>query len=473
MAPLFNIQKQKSDVFLTMCKIIIFDLDGVLVNTRDLHYESLNLALKPHNLSISYDEHIAKYNGHPTRYKLDILTKEKNLSHKHHHSIWKEKQEYTQQLLKKHLAPNQAIINTIIELSKTHKIYVASNSIWKTVKNSLLYSGLLEYVDYFISCEDVKNPKPSSEIYLKCFQHANISPSDALIIEDSPIGIQAANNSGAHVLPVNSPDDVTLDTIQKMLSNIYSHTSVIVPKTKINIVIPMAGLGSRFASAGYEKPKPLIDVNGKTMIQTVVNNIGILGQYIFIVQKEHYKTYHLDILLPAIVPDCKIIQLDGLTEGAACSVLTCKSLIDNDTPLLIANSDQFLEWSPYQFLQCCSQNVDACISTFTNDSPKFSFAKVDDKGYVTEVAEKRPISNCATTGIYWWKQGSDFVKYAEQMISKNIRTNNEFYVCPVFNEAIQDSKRVMICHCDAFWCLGTPEDLEYYLEEHNTLQRQA
>lgn len=451
-----------------MCKVIIFDLDGVLVDTRELHYESLNLALQPYSIHISYGEHIAKYNGHPTRYKLDLLSKEKNLSHKHHDAIWKHKQEYTQQLLKKHIVPNQPIIDAIQQLSKTYKIYVASNSIWKTVKNSLLFSNLIEHVDFFISCEDVKLPKPSSEIYLKCFQHANICPSDALIIEDSPIGIEAAKNSGAHVFPVNSSNDVNLENIQKFISNIYSHQSVIVPKMKVNIVIPMAGLGSRFAAAGYIKPKPLIDVNGKTMIQTVVNNIGILGQYIFIVQKEHYEKYHLDILLPAIVPDCKIVQLDGLTEGAACSVLTAKSLIDNETPLLMANSDQFLEWSPYQFLQCCSQDVDACISTFTSTSSKFSFAKLDENGYVTEVAEKQPISDCATTGIYWWKHGSDFVKYAEQMIEKNIRTNREFYVCPVFNEAIQNNKKVMTCHCDAFWCLGTPEDLEFYLSAYKT-----
>lgn len=450
-----------------MCKVIIFDLDGVLVDTRDLHYESLNLALQPYSLHISYDEHIAKYNGNPTRYKLDLLTKEKQLSHKHHDTIWREKQDHTEHLLKQHIIPNPHIIDALKQLSKTYKIYVASNSIWKTIKNCLVYSNLIDYVDYFISCEDVKYPKPSSEIYLKCFQHANVSPSDALIIEDSPIGIQAAKNSGAHVLPVNSPADVTLQNIQSFISNIYSHQMTITPKTKINILIPMAGLGSRFATAGYIKPKPLIDVNGKTMVQTVVDNIGIRGQYIFIVQKEHYTKYNLDILLPAIVPGCQVVQLDGVTEGAACSVLTAKHLIDNQTPLLIANSDQFLEWSPHQFLQCCSNNIDACISTFTSDSPKFSFAKLDDKGYTVEVAEKTPISNIATTGIYWWKQGSDFVKYAEQMIAKNIRTNGEFYVCPVFNEAIKDNKKVITCHCDAFWCLGTPEDLEYYLSAHN------
>lgn len=451
-----------------MCKVIVFDLDGVLVDTRELHYESLNMALQPYDLHISYDEHFAKYNGHPTRYKLDLLTKEKNLSHKYHDDIWREKQEYTQQLLKKHLIPNPNLVQALQKLSKKYKIYVASNSIWKTVKNCLVYSGLIEYVDYFISCEDVKYPKPSSEIYLKCFQHANISPLDAVIIEDSPIGLQSATNSGAHVLPVNGPLEVTIENIQNFISNINSHKSVIVPKTKINILIPMAGLGSRFANAGYKNPKPLIDVNGKTMVQTVVNNIGILGQYIFIVQKEHYEKYNLGILLPAIVPDCKIVQIDGLTDGAACSVLSAKYLIDNSTPLLIANSDQFLEWSPHQFLSCCSENIDACISTFTNQSPKFSFAKLDEKGYVSRVAEKDPISDCATTGIYWWKHGSDFVKYAEQMISKNIRTNGEFYVCPVFNEAIADAKKVITCHCDAFWCMGTPEDLEHYLQAYKS-----
>jgi dTDP-glucose pyrophosphorylase len=111
-------------------------------------------------------------------------------------------------------------------------------------------------------------------------------------------------------------------------------------------------------------------------------------------------------------------------------------------------------------------NVDGGIVTFEATHPKWSFAKIDESGLVTEVAEKNPISNIATVGYYYWKKGSDFVKYAEEMISENIRVNNEFYVCPVFNQAVKDIKKVITFNVDGMWGLGTPEDLKYYLENY-------
>jgi dTDP-glucose pyrophosphorylase len=200
------------------------------------------------------------------------------------------------------------------------------------------------------------------------------------------------------------------------------------------------------------------------MIQRVVQNIGIRGNFIFIVQSEHYDKYFLDIVLNAIAPNCKIVKTDGVTQGAACSVLLAKHHINSNAPLVIANSDQLVEWNSEEFFgNCTNSDIDGSISTFKCDHPKFSYAKIDDSLYVTEVAEKKVISNHATTGIYYWKRGSDFVKYAEEMIRQNIRVNNEFYVAPVFNMAIKDNKRFTIQQCEQFHCLGTPEDLEEFL----------
>ena len=112
-------------------------------------------------------------------------------------------------------------------------------------------------------------------------------------------------------------------------------------------------------------------------------------------------------------------------------------------------------------------NSDGGIVSFKATHPKWSFAKIDEKGLVTEVAEKNPISDIATVGYYYWKQGSDFVKYSEQMIQSNTRVNNEFYVCPVFNEAINDNKKIRTFNVKGMWGLGTPEDLNYYLENNN------
>jgi dTDP-glucose pyrophosphorylase len=205
------------------------------------------------------------------------------------------------------------------------------------------------------------------------------------------------------------------------------------------------------------------------MIQVVVDNLNIKAKYTFIVQKEHYEKYSLQYLLNLIAPDCNIVQVDGITEGAACTTLLAKEFIDNDEPLLMANSDQFVEWDSNETLYAFSNgDCDGGILTFPASHPKWSYAKLDDDGFVSEVAEKKPISEHATVGVYWWKKGSDYVKYAEQMIEKNIRTNGEFYVCPVFNEAIGDDKRVRIKEIDkdGMWGIGTPEDLNYFLKNY-------
>jgi dTDP-glucose pyrophosphorylase len=236
---------------------------------------------------------------------------------------------------------------------------------------------------------------------------------------------------------------------------------------KLNVLIPMAGAGSRFEQAGYTFPKPLIEIRNKPMIQVVVDNLNIKANYIYIVQKKHREKYNLDTLLNLLTPNCRIVEVDNLTEGAACTALLAKEFIDNDAPLFFANSDQFVEWDSNEFMYKMNEtNADGGIVTFEATHPKWSFAKIDDKGLVTEVAEKNPISNIATVGYYYWKHGSDFVKYAEQMIDKNIRVNNEFYVCPVFNEAVGDNKQIRTFNVDGMWGLGTPEDLKYYLENY-------
>ena len=235
----------------------------------------------------------------------------------------------------------------------------------------------------------------------------------------------------------------------------------------MNVLIPMAGAGSRFAQAGYTFPKPLIEVNGKPMIQVVVENLKIDAHYIFLVQKDHYEKYNLKQLLNLIAPDCDIVIVDGMTEGAACTTLLAKHLIDSDKPLLMANSDQYVEWDSNEALyEFSASNADGGILSFKATHPKWSFAKTGEDGFVSEVAEKNPISDNATVGIYYWKHGSDYVKYANQMIDKNVRTNNEFYVCPVFNEAIQDGKKVRLKMIDKMWGIGTPEDLNYFLENN-------
>ncbi len=234
----------------------------------------------------------------------------------------------------------------------------------------------------------------------------------------------------------------------------------------MKILIPMAGEGSRFAKEGYTFPKPLIDVNGKPMIQRVVENLDFDAEYIFLVRKEHLQKYNgLESTLRQITNGkTKIVLVDALTEGAACTALLAKEFIDNNDDLLIANSDQIIEYEQENFNYLKSlTNLDSIVFCFNAVHPKWSFVKINARGFATEVAEKNPISDIATCGIYWYRKGSDFVKYAEQMIEKNVRVNNEFYIAPVYNELLQDKKTLIPFYVHKMHGVGTPEDLNAYL----------
>jgi HAD superfamily hydrolase (TIGR01509 family) len=453
-----------------MLKLIVFDLDGVLVETKQLHYDAFNKALcdVDPKYKISYDEHLSKYDGLSTHKKLELLSREKGLSGMELQSIWVRKQLYTSQMLRE-LTTDHRIIEVLRRLKEDkYIIAVASNSIRDSVKITLLKLGLLEYIDFYLSNEDVKYPKPHPEIYLRSMITAGVSPKETLIIEDSIIGRKAANESGGYLMGINNPTDLIYENIIYYVNSINMNYKR--PKWqggKMNVLIPMAGAGSRFEKAGYTFPKPLIDVRGKPMIQWVIDNLNLEAKYIFIVQKSHFEKYNLKETINNFCPNNEIVQIDGITEGAACTTLLAKQYIDVDEPLIIANSDQFVEWNNEEFIYSCStSDLDANILTFKSTHPKWSYAKLNDLGYVTEVAEKKPISDIATVGIYYWRKGSDYVKYTEQMIDKNIRVNNEFYVCPVFNEAIQDNKKVRTYNIDKMWGLGTPEDLEHFLKNY-------
>jgi len=450
-------------------KLVIFDLDGVLIDSRELHFHSLNDALKSVDVKyvIARDEHLSIYDGLNTTHKLKLLSELKGLPLEYHDMIWQRKQLATLELIKKFTVDDKLIDIFSKIKSAGYMIAVASNSIRETVKLSLLRIGVMEYVDYYISNQDVFNPKPFPEMYWKCMTTLHALPKDTLIIEDSHIGRQGALDSGAVLLAVENTHNVTWEKIEKKLQQISSHmTKNNIPwkDSRLNVLVPMAGAGSRFAQQGYTFPKPLIEVNGKPMIQVVVENLNIEAHYIFIVQQEHYEKYNLKYMLNLIAPGCDIVQVNGITEGAASSTLLAKNYINNDSPLLIANSDQYVEWNSNECMYTfTADEIDGGIVTFNSTHPKWSYALLGDDGFVSEVAEKKVISNKATVGIYYWKTGSDYVKYAEQMINNNIRVNNEFYVCPVFNQAIADNKKIKIKPIDNMWGIGTPEDLNYFL----------
>lgn len=241
----------------------------------------------------------------------------------------------------------------------------------------------------------------------------------------------------------------------------------------VNIIIPMAGLGSRFAKAGYTDPKPLIPLHGVPMIRLVIENLrprSFPYTLTFIVQREHIQRYDLaNLLLQWGGANTRIVELDGLTEGAACTVLAAKSVFDTEHPLMIANCDQFVDASIDQYLRKMDDdNLDGLVMTMTANDPKWSFVGLDSSNLVTEVVEKVVISDEATVGIYSFRRGFDFVRAAESMIKSNFRVNNEFYVAPAYNQLIQEGQRVGIHNIGSegagMYGLGIPADLEYFLE---------
>jgi dTDP-glucose pyrophosphorylase len=340
---------------------------------------------------------------------------------------------------------------------------------FQTVELGLKKLGVFDLFDHIIGNDNVKRQKPAPDIYLQSFLHASLDPKECLIIEDSGHGREAAQRSGAYVCTVDTEQDTTYEHIKKVISNLNIRDKKWIDN-KLTIVLPMAGLGSRFSIMGFTLPKPLINVNGKPMIQTVVENLNAEAKYVFIVQKAHYEQYNLGYLLPLIAPNCEIVQLDGLTEGAACSVLKGKEFINNDNHLFIINSDQFLNWDSFDFFnKMLTSKADGGILTFKKENdPKWSYVRLNEDNHVVEVKEKQPISDMATIGGYYFDKGSDFVSNAETMINANDRTNNEFYVAPVYNYLVNQNKTIIPYEIptESFWGLGTPDDLEFYLKNY-------
>lgn len=228
----------------------------------------------------------------------------------------------------------------------------------------------------------------------------------------------------------------------------------------------MAGRASRFKEAGYTIPKPLIAVREKPMIKWATDSLGFIKnpEYIFICLKEHEDNFKLGQKLKEMYGDkATVLYTNGVTQGAAETALLAKDIINNSEELIISNADQyFVSKELEKELESPSGEYAGMIPVFEATHPRWRFAKVNDLGFVTEVAEKVPISNHATVGVYYFKKGEDFVWAAEEMIKKDIRRNNEFYICPTFNELLGRGEKIKSVAADTMWSMGTPEDVDYF-----------
>ena len=233
----------------------------------------------------------------------------------------------------------------------------------------------------------------------------------------------------------------------------------------MKILIPMGGRGLRFKDSGYTIPKPLLEINGRPMIAQVLSSIDVEGDFIYVVRKDHVDNFQIQAIIND-VHSGQFVVMSGENEGQAQTCLLAKDLIDDDEPLLIINCDNYFIWDSNRFLELVEDDeIDGAIFTFTDNAKKthWCFAELDGDR-VVRLAEKEPISDIALAGGFYWRKGSDFVKYAEGMISQDIRAKNgEFYLGSVYNEAIGDQKNIVNFQID-MKSLGTPEELRSFHE---------
>jgi len=231
--------------------------------------------------------------------------------------------------------------------------------------------------------------------------------------------------------------------------------------------MPMAGKGTRLRE--YDsKPKPLVKLLGKTIVQWSIETLGLEGNYIFCCKKEHIEKYGIDEQLKKIVPDCKIISINYQTKGSVESILEAANLINNEEELIISDADHYLVWD-HEFFnnEIRTKNIDGCTMVFPEEYnlKKSSFVKLDNQGFVIAAAEKQLISKIATVGVHYFKKGSDFVKYANEVRSRRMEYKNEFFVTPIYNLFVQDKKKIITYPVKKMWPLGSPDEVNLFLKE--------
>ena len=239
---------------------------------------------------------------------------------------------------------------------------------------------------------------------------------------------------------------------------------------KPNILVPMAGLGSRFIKEGFKVPKQIINIKDKHLIDISLDCLNYKDcNLIFVLRDEHVYNHHMDeLLMKKFGDDISIVVLDQLTDGSVCSCLFAESLIDNDSPLVIHTLD--IEFRPvFDPYVMEILDADGLILTFKSNSTNYSYAQLDKDGNVIKTAEKKAISPNACVGIYGFKKGSDFCKYAREMIERDLRTKNEFYISPLYNVLIEDGKKIVTEDVDKMHIFGTPD--EYHFYKDNVVQK--
>ena len=455
---------------------IVFDLDGTLVETRDLHKEALNEALRcvaGTLFVISEEEHKTEYDGLSTAQKLKKLNAVKNLNPELNKAIWARKQELTNEMVSKTVKPDGRIISVIAELKRLgFPIGVASNCIRSSVDLILKCLGIYDLVDLSVSSDDVEFAKPAPDIYLKAAACFGIPPGELLVVEDAPFGWQAAVMVGARLLRIASPADVTLQLLLGKIGELNNTTD------PITVVVPLAGsIPNVHADSGVRGLHPaLYDVRGRACIEHAISSIISLRhpmEFVFVVIGDSIPD---SLLLKATqwLPT-RVVRLNAPTRGALESVLAAKQFIRPTAPLLISDGSHVVEWRPGHDIDDLldARNCAAAVSVTRSDDSRWSYATVDPDGLVSSVQEKSRISNTALTGLYMWRSGAEFLRDAHEAVVSGPRLRGLMYVAPVLNYVIGRHERVRALDVQGMHSLRTHAEARAYANRHYALSRNA
>lgn len=421
---------------------VIFDLDGVLCDTPDLHYMALNKALVAHGCpAITRWQHENTYDGLSTRQKLEHLGVPDPAK------VHATKQKETIKEMERQIQPNPLIRKVLLSLVNSGvKVGCASNSVRMSLHLALRLLGISELFHATACNEDVPHPKPAPDVYVECARRLGVDPKECIAVEDTDLGVHAAASAGMRVVRVSSPRNVTL----------FHVLGIRCP----HLIIPMAGRGSRFPSEG--ESKPFINVRGDPMIVAVHRNLGIPEEHTtFVVLRKD------EARVSRLFPKAHVCPIgDAVLDGTACTVraaLRASAHIDRDAPVMVANCDQLLELDMGSFLlRMDTVCAGAGMLTFhsPDSNPSWSYVSRDEDGYVNCLAEKKCISTEATAGVYWWQRCEWLADSIEKLVSANDKVNGEFYLAPSFNY-LHNCIAVATYPC-VMHSVGVPKDLDAY-----------
>jgi beta-phosphoglucomutase-like phosphatase (HAD superfamily)/dTDP-glucose pyrophosphorylase len=420
-------------------KAVIFDMDGVLIDAKEWHYEALNQALSLFGFSINRYDHLVTYDGLPTSDKLKMLTAERGLPEGLHRHINDLKQEYTMERIFLNCAPmfvHEYLLSAL--RFEGYKLAVASNSIRKSVEVMMQKANLEQYLEFYLSNQDVTKAKPNPEIYNVAIQRLGLLPDECLVVEDNKNGIAAAIASGAHVMKVETERDVTYPNVKRHIALAEEFWG-----GAVKLIIPI--VENEIVHVDTPYGRSLYEIERKTILQYICDQLLKIKntEFVFILNRRDVEKFRLNNVIKLLVPNAKMVATDGSTAGAACScMLACDYFVD-DEPITIVGGDQIVTVDLQAAIdKFVSEDYDGGVVCFEDVHPHWSFVSLNNEGLVTEVAEKSPISRNATTGFYYFKRTDDFVTSVFSMIKKKASVNGKYYVCPVYNELILKQKRI-------------------------------